>query len=288
MPMAVKSMNIFPRMYRWLCKREENRKLIFCINSGRSGSHYLVTLLNTAKEIRAFHEPEPAMNGQYLQLINQYEYKDTYGRRKIKCNAIRKTLREMEENKIYCETNHMFIKTFFDVVIDAFKNVGIIILRRELVHVLKSFIELNYFTNKNEAWKDWMSSPNAKTHAIDCIDKDENLDQYDLCIAYLIDIEARIQRFLGKYPHLPIYEVRLEQLNDIESVKKLFAELDITMTHETYKVIGEKVNTREKRKKEFDNHTSLEYCRERIIEYIEKADLRGIKIPKSIAFDRLF
>lgn len=265
--------------------KKENKKLIFCINSGRAGSQYLATLLDTAQEVRAFHEPEPAMNGQYLHMVDQHGYENTYKQRRVKGSAIHKTLKKMRKNEVYCETNHMFIKTFFDVVIDEFKNVEVIILRRDIAHILKSFIELNYFTGRNEAWKDWMTSPNTRSHAIDCIDRDEILDQYDLCIAYLIDIEARIQRFLKEYPHIPVHMVRLEQLNDIENVKKLFDALHITMTPETYRVIGEKMNIREKRKKEFDTHSTLKYCRERIIEYMKIANLKGIKIPNTIAFD---
>ncbi len=265
--------------------RTDNRRLIFCINSGRAGSNYLAALLNTAEEVSAFHEPRPAMNGKYLQMVNRYDYKMTYNLRKIKCKAIYKILKNMSQNEIYCETNHMFIKTFFDVVSDTFKNIEVIILHRSLAHVLKSFIELNYFTNLNKAWPKWMSSPNARTKAIACIDSDSNLDQYDLSIAYLIDIESRALRFQKEYPEVRVHQVRLESLNDYSNVESLFQDLRITITGNTKNLFGEKINTRENVKDVYNNQVDLGYCRKRLELYMEKAIAQGIAIPNTLALE---
>ena len=119
-------------------KRYFNNRMLFCINSGRSGSEYLSKLLCTAKGVNSFHEPEPNMSGKYLRMINEFQYPETFKKRRYKCKGIKKILKRMSSNEIYCETNHMFIKTFFDVILEDFKNVEVIILRRELSLVLKS------------------------------------------------------------------------------------------------------------------------------------------------------
>jgi hypothetical protein len=267
---------------------EENlntHRLIFCINSGRSGSQYLSDLFGSALEITSFHEPKPKMNRQYLQMINQKPYDASFQMRAVKIEAIKNMLNVLPPGRIYCETNHMFIKTFFDVVIEELKNIEIIILRREIALVLKSFIEMRYFSPENKVWPKWMSSPNARTAALACIGNDETLDQYDLCIAYLFDIEARAQRFRKDYPWVKTHEIRLESMNDYRNVERLFADLSITPTQTTKEICGKKINERIKAKKKFNNSSKLEYCRERIAMYIRKAESMGILLPGTLALD---
>ena len=259
------------------------KRLIFCINSGRSGSNYLADLLGTAKEVTSFHEADPPMIGEYLRIINNSPYAESFQQRAVKCKAIKKYLRRIPTKGIYCETNHMFIKTFFDVVLKDFINVEVIILRRELASVLKSFIELNYFSHENEAWPDWMSLPDAKTAAISCLVPYKEMDQYDRCIAYLIDIEARAQRFKKNYPWIKVHEVRLESLNNRHIVSSLFKELRITFTDKTEAIVGRVINKRSERKEDFKNSSTLSYCNERIVRYIEKARSEDIPIPETLA-----
>lgn len=274
------SVLIDPVIHKIYSEKLLSHKLIFCINSGRSGSNYLAGLLGTTEEILSYHEPSPAMNGDYTSLINQYEYNYSFNKRKIKSQAIKNILLKLPRDKIYCETNHMFIKTFFDVVIHDFKNIEVIILRRRLASVLKSFIELGYFSSKNPNWSGWMSSPNAVTSAIPCIASDQNLDQYDLCIAYLIDIEARAIRFQKTYPSLKTHEVRLESLSDFLNIQELCQQLKVTPTEETENMYKVKINQRSSAKAKYGTQdVAIDYCQERIKQYVEKATQKGIVIP---------
>ena len=268
-------------------QRIANHRLIFCINSGRAGSNYLSELLATAEEVVSYHEAHPRMTGDYLTLINQKDYAKSFAKRKFKSSGIKDLLLGFPDNKIYFESNHMFIKTFFDVVIQEFSKVEVIILRRYLPKVLKSFIELGYFSEKNQSWKFWMSSPNAATAAIPCIDTDQNLDQWDLSIAYLIDIEARAMRFKEQYPNIKTYEVRLESLNDFAKVTSFFKEINITPTQATKAICSKQINQRPGSKKKYggSQDVSVSYCRERIEQYIEKAQALNISIPKTLALD---
>ncbi len=263
-----------------------NHQLIFCINSGRSGSNYLSEILGTAEEVCSYHEAKPSMTHQYLTMINTSNYKTSFSKRQVKNVAIKDTLLQLPDGKIYFESNHMFIKTFFDVVVQEFPKVKVIILRRYLPKVLKSFIELGYFSDRNRHWKFWMSSPNAVTAAIPCIDVDQNLDQWDLSIAYLIDIEARAKRFQQEHPEINIYEVRLEALNNFTNVESLFEQLNITLTDATQKMYSQKINHRTNKKKYSSGQDiSLSSCQERIEKYIQKAHDLNIPIPHTLALD---
>ncbi len=272
--------SLYLYFYSLSIKPKSNRnRLLFCINSGRSGSQYLSVLLNSSEEINAYHEPEPTMTGKYLNMIYMYPYPNTIGRRRIKSLAIKKILSTYSAEEIYCETSHMFIKTYFDVIMKDFQNVDVLILRRDLASVLKSFIELGYFSDKNDIWPHWMHLPDAATSAIRCIDKVSCLDQFDLSIAYLIDIEARTQRFKCEYPHCNYYEVDIEKCNDLDYVNNLFRDLRITPTNSTREIHDTNINIRSKRKEEIKNSVDIDQCKERISIYLEKAKIQGIEIP---------
>lgn len=258
-------------------------KLIFCITSGRSGSHYLQKVLSSSGCVASFGEKQPTMCGKHLRNINKFPYKNSYEDRKIKVKKIKEIIKGLPLKKhIYSETNHMFIKTFFDVVIDEFgKKIEVIILRRRISRVLKSFIELEYF-GKNEVSYDWMSNPKASTAAINCIGDFKKMDHYDRCIAYLIDIEARAQRFKKDYPNIKTHEVSVEDLNDKKSVISLFNSLEIPCKNSDLSMIGHVVNDRSKRKSHFGNNINLGYCKKRCNQYIKEAKNMGILIPQTI------
>jgi hypothetical protein len=130
-----------------------------------------------------------------------------------------------------------------------------------------------------------MSSPNAKTAAIGCLHSDDKMDQYDRCIAYLIDIEARAQRFLKDYPHIKVHNIRLEDLRSFDNVNRLWDDLTITCTRKTYKVFKKVINKRAKVKNEMRILTNMEYCHERMGSYIERAEAAGIQIPETLVWE---
>jgi hypothetical protein len=257
------------------------RRLIFSINSGRSGSKYLAQLLSTAHQVTSFHEAEPKMCGEFIDMINSKPMEESREKRRVKAEAIAEILRGSAPEEIYAETNHTFITTFYDVVLEEFPNVDVVNLRRDLGLVLKSFIEMGYFSPLNPLSFAWMSSPNAVTSALPAIGPDATLDQFDRCIAYLLDIEARAERFRRDYPNVRTHDVRLEQLNEINFVEELFARLSITPTAATRKLCGLTSNERKRRKEQIANPTTIDQCQTRLAEYIRKAEAQGLKIPVS-------
>jgi len=278
---------VFDNLISYFSPKRRDVRYIFSINSGRAGSGYLAELLGTAEQVTAYHEAEPTMTGAYLDMINKQPYGETFRSRRIKEHAIRKISRTLPPGGIYCETNHMFIKTFFDVIVRGFENVELVVLRRDLSHVLKSFIELGYFSPKNTAWPDWMSSPNAVTASLPCIGADHELDQYDLCIGYLFDMEARTLRFQREYPQVPTHEVRIEDLSSYNKVEALFSALRIVPTAATRELTGQRIKARTKSKKAYDNPADLSYCKDRIARYQKIASGKGIVLPTTVALSSI-
>lgn len=277
-------------------------RLIMSINPGRSGSKYLSILLNTARNITAFHEPVPGMSGRYIKLFpaenpswkSRLLYYAIYMKKMTKVRAINRVLKNLPPQHSYAETNHMFILSFYDVIMKHFHKVDVIHLRRYMPKVLKSYIETNNFApgfhnvegsikreEKGEfhQTKYWCVSPNSQSAAVKALALDTELDQFDLCIGYLIDIEARAQRFKRQFPHVKLIEAQIESLNNIDGVSLLFKELRAELSHETEKMVGQVQNRKFQMKKDLGINISEEYCRERIHQYIEKCKSAGISLP---------
>jgi hypothetical protein len=182
--------------------------------------------------------------------------------------------------EVWGETSHMFIKTYADVVVERFgERMKVIHLRRTPAQVLKSFVELRYFTEENPAWKNWMISPLANTRAIEPLPDLETRGSIDWCIAYLLDIEARAQRFQVQYPFIPVYTTTLAALNERDEVKRLFDWLALKPTAHTWQVQGKPVNERKKRKAEFNYSFSIEEAQRRLADYCHAAQRVGIRVP---------
>jgi hypothetical protein len=257
-------------------------KYIFCINPGRSGSQYLAKLLGTAQNVVAFHEATPPMIGPFLKVVTYAQYSESYRERRIKVAAIKNIMKDYPSDYTYVETNHMFIKTFFDVACNELENIRVIHLRRKFCDVLKSFIELQYFTSFNSAWPDWMISPNAVTRAIEPIAEDHVMDSVHRTIAYLIDIEMRALRFQKQYPHVPVHIIDLESLNNPKSVDLFFYDLGLEYGEGTKKLIGQRINERIESKKKYAINVQSDVLNNEIIWYLKRMEFQGIAFDQNM------
>ncbi len=253
-------------------------RYLFCINAGRSGSNYLAELLGTAEGVAAFHEAEPNMSGEPLRSLEHAPLADSYRARAVKLEGIARLLAERPWARMYAETNHMFIKTFYDVVCDALP-VEVIHLRRDAARVLKSMIELGWFSPRNEVWPAWLSSPNAVTAVAKPLGPDDELDQYDRCIAYLHDIEARADAFRRQRPEVAVHEIDLEDIVEATGAHALFRRLGLEPTERTAAVVGRVINRREAVKERIANPADLDECRRRIADYAARAAAAGLGLP---------
>ncbi|MCH2177318.1 MAG: hypothetical protein MK106_00810 [Mariniblastus sp.] len=263
-------------------------RLIFSINSGRAGSKYLSTLLGTAKEVHSFHEPAPDMAGRYVKYlpVKRHTLKTLLvslpvARKKLrKVETIKKKLEVMEPGEIYAETNFQYILSFYDAIESHFHDqYHVVLMRRHLPKVLKSWMELGWFRAGHRPTRYWCYSAVAPSRAVPPVASMRELDSFDQCIAYLIDIEGRAQRFLKDFPNVPVTQVRLESLSSPELVRRLFNQLGITPTKETFKKAGEVIWARTKQKKKVGRPVTEDYCRQRIHQYFERCQRLGIEVP---------
>lgn len=267
---------------------DKKRKLIFSVSSGRAGSEYLKEVIGSAENVRSFHEPKPSMSGVPLRDVMMAPMENSYNSRKKKTDALIEDLSHYTPSAIYAETNHMFIKTFYDVIMEELSdcNVSVVVLRRSLPKVLKSFVKMGYFTDKNEAWPMWMHQVPSSNTVLKPLKKFSEMDQYDRSIAYLLDVEMRAQEFIRIYgDRCNVVEIDLNNIQSISDVKDFFAKLDLISTPLTESVVGSVVNDRSDRKKEISIDTDLQYCSERISKFIKEHRDSGIEIPTIPQFE---
>jgi hypothetical protein len=264
---------------------KSDNRLIFCINSGRAGSEYLTTLLGSAKDVAAFHEPHPAMSGRFLEMVNRLPLEKTFAERKIKVEAIREKLRELPPGKIYAETNHMFIKTFFDVVLDSFprENITIVVLRRDLIKVLKSFLSMGYFSSKNQAWPLWMHCVPSANSLFKPPRSYNKMTQSERILSYLFDIECKIENFLSKNKDLNVVEINLDQIQIDIGIDNFFSQLGVDRTPMTKKVQGVPVNLRNIQKEIINSSITIRRCENIFKEFIESCKIEDVSLPRRVA-----
>lgn len=257
----------------------KNRRLIFTISPGRAGSEYLATLLNTAENIHALHEPRPRINGRLLWMAMNRPAGESYGQRRIKLLGINRSLSHLDSNSIYAETSHMFIKSFHDVVLDYYENVEVIILRRPLHQILKSFIELGFFSNINPVAARWMHKPGSANSAAELLKPLDEMDQYEKCIAYLLDIEALARAFTLSHPDIKIHEITLDSITESGGARRLFQQLGARWTEASDRLYSSVINRRTAYRSAIGAFAPEEYCKQRLNQYIQQAQDAGISIP---------
>lgn len=123
-----------------------NTPVVFVLSPGRSGTAYLASLFEGSTDVAAFHEPRPRM---------------TSSARSRQGGSLAKTAstiwRIRQSSKpVYLESSHMFGRWFADEIIANFPNLKVVQLVREPAAIIRSCVELGYFSERNPWWKLWM------------------------------------------------------------------------------------------------------------------------------------
>lgn len=257
------------------------RSFVFVISPGRSGSQFVARLLDATADAAAVHEPRPRMNGAFLRGLSEERLAATYARRRVKLVQLLTAVAALPQGHTYVETSHMFVKTFYDVVLDYFLEVKLVHLRRSVPRVMRSFAELGYFSDGSTHWRHWMHDPYESEPLLTPAVPRADADAFDRILAYLADIEARAAMVRQKYPETPMFAVDLEEIAAPPGARRLVEQLGLEWTDEVAATCGQNANTRRDRKAAVDRNVDLEYCRKRLARYVETARQRDLPVPDS-------
>lgn len=217
-------------------------KYIFSINSGHSGSDYLAELLACANNTVSLHEGFPVMNGLPMIKFNNGDESFLRDLTQLKFKQIKKSIGK--QNKIYCETNHSYIKGWGFIIPEYIpqEEIAVIILRRNISEVVHSLLRAHVVPGSNQFNRTWYLSPFSKGNISSPA---ENAAPYDLCKWYITETFLRAEEYQKTFPKITYIECDIQSLNDIKFVLNLFQKLGLNSSKKLNLVCGKPINKRE-------------------------------------------
>ena len=217
-------------------------KYIFCINSGRSGSDYLTGLLAKATNTVSVHEGLPIMNGRPMQAFNQGHEADLRALMPLKLAEIGKQSRTGQ--KIYCETNHTFIKGWGYLIPEQIpqEEIGVIILTRDPDNIAYSLLRLHDVPGASEWSRTWYLTPGASR---DLSRPPEEANPFDMCKWYVEEVTLRADAYKKQFPNIAYFECDLDQLNDFDFVRQMFDLFGLLPGPDLKATVGRVLNPRD-------------------------------------------
>jgi hypothetical protein len=216
-------------------------RYLFCINAGRSGSDYLTELLAQATNAVSLHEALPIMNGVPMQRFNEGDETALRALMPVKLTEIRKKSRN--GRRVYCETNHSFIKGWGYVVPEVVPQdeIGVIILRRSAEQVVHSHLRVRNVPGTTRWSRTWVLTPGA---ARDHCPPPDREDPYALCRWYVEEVERRAHAYKAQFPDITYLDCDLSQLNDRHFVREMFDRFGLILSPQLDEAVGRPLNAR--------------------------------------------
>lgn len=216
-------------------------RYLFCINTGRSGSDYLTEVLAQAENTVSLHEALPIMNGAPMQRFNEGDEAALRALMPLKLAEIRK--KSGGGRKVYCETNHSFIKGWGYLIPEVIpqEEIGVIVLRRPAEQVIHSHLRVRNVPGTTRWSRTWVLTPGAERDRCPPPDRD---DHYALCRWYVEEVEQRAQAYRDRFPDISYLECDLAQLNDRSFVDEMFDRLDLIPSPRLDDTVGRPLNAR--------------------------------------------
>eukprot|EP00727_Mastigamoeba_balamuthi_P009052 m51a1_g477 hypothetical protein (523) ;mRNA; r:199887-201727 len=226
--------------------RAEGRRVM-----GANGrQRFLAKLLGAAADVSALHEPksiEAAMIGDQLRVCNDLPMNSSAAARAaVKIAAVEEHIKS-RPCRLYAETNHMFIKTFYDVVVAREEwDVDVVVLRRSLPLVVRSHLmQLHGYEFLSDLVAEMYINTTWSVNAAHRPPVLWPQSHADRILRYVTDIEARTQRLVSQYessPRVRFTEVWLEDIVLKDRAEALLRSLDLELADPLASVLEKNVN----------------------------------------------
>ena len=226
-------------------------KLIFTATTGRSGTLSLARIFSAIPGCLSLHEPDPIMNGKALEAAS-------YGAVNYvnRIYRVRKSVvirRNAVGYRYYLESNHQFIKTFAQQVVDDFKDrVHVIHLVRSPLEVAMSIYRLQDYPGTevgNFWWLDYRAPLNHIKIA-DLLDSHREFSHpFYKALWYWFEIEERIASWRKSMPSVPFVRFETNWFDKTERIFELLNRLKIDYEKPAIEAMtGTKEHSREQHK----------------------------------------
>ncbi len=204
-----------------LARNLRQKRIIFTVTTGRSGTAYLTTLFGYVRGVDAFHEPEP----EFRHVLRQVQQEPQVGidfmaRQKLPAIA-------SCGSDIYVETSHLFCKGFLEPTLELGIVPDLIVHSRPHRQVAASLYRMGTIPGKTPKALQFYLSPEDPD--VLPLKNWQRLHDYQLCYWYCLEIERRAKRYQQLYQRIGGRVVRtsLAELKTTRGYLKMLRELDI-------------------------------------------------------------
>ena len=231
-------------------------KVIFCLTSGRTGTKYLSYIFKNNVEncISVHHHSSPDMFGKAIYWHQTGEIEKL----KKLFNKKQKKIQQYNADA-YAEINHAFLKSFYDVAIEAFPDMKLIHLIRNPLKVARSNLNrykmikkmhapYTYKGDSRKKYIKWALTGEEeifKNFVFDektIFDLSDELKVYQFFLLQWIEIENRAMAFLDRYnKHNDCYTLETpKDLNDSAVLNDMFKFFGLKLKQEDILFRGRK------------------------------------------------
>lgn len=226
-------------------------KVIFTATTGRSGTTSLWKIFSAVPGCRAFHEPYPILNQEWLRTASYggIQEVDRYYQQ-IKSIYIR---RNAVGARYYFEANHLFAKTFIrPAILDFGSKLEVVHLVRPALEVAVSIYRLRDWPGTEDGNTWWLDyrAPANRIKISELLDSDKEFSHpFYKALWYWYEMEARIAHWKKVFPETKFHYFETRWINEPERVMELLDNLRVTYdATKLSQVVGVKANDIVKRK----------------------------------------
>ena len=198
-----------------------NKRFIFTVTTGRTGTLFLANMLPIFKGVTALHEPLPSFSSHIREIQSNPKIASDF-----LINEKVPAILHSSPSPIYAETSNFFCKGYLEpwLEIDDFPTPDLILLNRNFRKISLSNLALKVIPAKTQQGLKFMLAPFDES-CLTTVENWKDLNDYQLCYWYCLEIEERKKRYAklieqrgGLYVSTSL--VRLRTINGILELRR--------------------------------------------------------------------
>jgi len=206
-----------------IIQQVREKRLIFTVTTGRSGTAYLAAVFGYMKNVHAFHEPAP----EYVTCLRQVQSRPELARQFLFEEKL--PVIAADTAGIYVETSHLACKGFLEPLLEVGIVPNLVIHRRSMRDISLSLYKMGTIPGRTSKALRFYLSPEDRN--VLKLDHWQELHDYQLCYWYCLEIERRARHYKEIFENRGglVTETTLSGLKTARGLKQLLRELDLSL-----------------------------------------------------------
>jgi hypothetical protein len=205
-----------------IIERTQQKRLIFTVTTGRSGTAYLSTIMGLAKDVYSVHEPVP----EFADRMREVQKSPELAKRFLLEQKLPSIL--ACPARIYIETSHVACKGFLLPLVEIGVLPDIIIHRRPVREVSLSMLKMGTIPGRSPKGLRFYLSPDDP--GVLTLPDWQNLHDYQLCYWYCLEVERRSRHYQKFFSQngARVAATTLRGMKTFAGLLRCFSELELS------------------------------------------------------------